>query len=152
MLPYHWAHVPCQIKICTSYPRIIQNNILTVTVFRTCTCYCFLYSSIHAFIYDANVLEYTAGRDEECSLLTVGRWYAMSGYGVGFRRGSALREEVNEVILSMQDSGMVRFAFFKLTSVCQFYYNGQNYLSLGILSLETADFVKGRWSTKLQQR
>lgn len=75
--------------------------------------------TIHAFIYDANVLEYTAGRDEECSLLTVGRWYAMSGYGVGFRRGSTLREEVDKIILDMQDSGDIeRLEAFWLSGAC----------------------------------
>ncbi|KAL4223136.1 Glutamate receptor ionotropic [Mactra antiquata] len=75
--------------------------------------------SIHAFIYDANVLEYTAGRDETCSLLTVGRWYAMSGYGVGFPRGSTLKEEVNRVILSMQHSGDIeRLQAFWLSGAC----------------------------------
>jgi len=48
-----------------------------------------------------------AGRDEECSLLTVGRWYAMSGYGIGFIQGSPLKDEVNEIILKMQDTGNV---------------------------------------------
>lgn len=75
--------------------------------------------SIHAFIYDANVLEYTAGRDEDCSLLTVGRWYAMSGYGVGFRRGSPLKEEVDKVILMMQESGEIeRLEKFWLSGAC----------------------------------
>ncbi|XP_060599941.1 glutamate receptor ionotropic, NMDA 2B-like isoform X2 [Ruditapes philippinarum] len=76
-------------------------------------------NTIHAFIYDANVLEYTAGRDEECSLLTVGRWYAMSGYGVGFKRGSVLREEVDEVILNMQHAGDIeRLEKFWLSGAC----------------------------------
>ncbi|XP_045171588.2 glutamate receptor ionotropic, NMDA 2B-like [Mercenaria mercenaria] len=76
-------------------------------------------NSIHAFIYDANVLEYTAGRDEECSLLTVGRWYAMSGYGVGFRRGSILKDEVDAAILNMQFTGDIeRLEKFWLSGAC----------------------------------
>lgn len=70
-------------------------NIETVSLFR----------EIHAFIYDATVLEYNAGRDDECDLITVGKWYAMTGYGVGFPKGSPYIGEVNKVILELQQNG-----------------------------------------------
>jgi len=53
------------------------------------------------------VLDYMAGNDDTCSVLTVGRWYAMSGYGVGMPRGSPLRDEVDTIILNMQHSGEI---------------------------------------------
>lgn len=65
---------------------------------------------IHAFIYDATVLEYNAGRDEECDLITVGKWYAMTGYGVGFPKGSQYIGEVNKVILDLQMNGKIKNA------------------------------------------
>lgn len=36
---------------------------------------------LHAFIYDAVVLDYLAGKDPKCELITVGKWSSMTGYG-----------------------------------------------------------------------
>ena len=60
-----------------------------------------------------------AGRDEQCSLLTVGRWYAMSGYGVGLRRGSPLRDEISEILLDLQYNGEIeRLQAFWQSGAC----------------------------------
>lgn len=61
---------------------------------------------LNAFIYDATVLEYWASHDEYCKLKTVGSWYATSGYGVGFPKGSQWIDKVNKHMISFQHNGI----------------------------------------------
>ncbi|KAK2138330.1 hypothetical protein NP493_8021g00002 [Ridgeia piscesae] len=60
---------------------------------------------INAFIYDATVLEYLAAHDDKCKLRTVGNWYAMTGYGVGFPKGSKWIQQFNKYMLQFQHDG-----------------------------------------------
>ena len=60
---------------------------------------------INAFIYDATVLEYLASHDNHCKLRTVGNWYATTGYGLGFPRGSKWIKVVNKYLSQLQHNG-----------------------------------------------
>ncbi|XP_046372602.1 glutamate receptor ionotropic, NMDA 2A-like isoform X2 [Haliotis rufescens] len=96
---------------------------------------------IHAFIYDATVLEYYAGKDEECRLITVGKsWYAMTGYGVAFPKGSHWINKVNKVLLDLQEGGeMERLQKFWLAGACQKKEKtGVSSHTLGILNFTSA--------------
>ena len=61
--------------------------------------------SINAFIYDATVLDFLASHDDKCKLRTVGNWYAMTGYGIGFPKGSKWRERINKYMVQLQYEG-----------------------------------------------
>lgn len=60
---------------------------------------------LDAFIYDATVLDYLTGQDPECVLVTVGSWFAQTGYGVGFPRYSKHRARVNRLLMEYRENG-----------------------------------------------
>uniref|UniRef100_A0A1I8FP28 PBPe domain-containing protein n=1 Tax=Macrostomum lignano TaxID=282301 RepID=A0A1I8FP28_9PLAT len=80
---------------------------------------------IDAFIYDATVLQYRVGNDEDCKLKTWGNWYSMTGYGIGLPKGSKWRHRINHRILSYRSSGcgclrlLERWSKYWITGACQ---------------------------------
>ncbi|KAG7176531.1 putative Glutamate receptor ionotropic, NMDA 2A-like 3 [Homarus americanus] len=47
---------------------------------------------------------WTTPVDDECTLLTVGAWYHMTGYGIAFPRGSKHTSHFNEKLMSYKDN------------------------------------------------
>ena len=44
-------------------------------------------------------------QDDECNMLTVGSWYAMTGYGVAFPKQSKWLPPFNEKLMSYRENG-----------------------------------------------
>ena len=75
---------------------------------------------LDAFIYDASVLEYKVGRDKECSLRTVGKWYALTGYGIALPKMSKWLQPINKFMVDYQRSGYLQhLEEYWLASACK---------------------------------
>ncbi|TKS91752.1 Glutamate receptor ionotropic, NMDA 2A [Collichthys lucidus] len=78
-------------------------------------------SKLDAFIYDAAVLNYMAGRDEGCKLVTIGSGYifATTGYGIALQKGSYWKRQVDLAILAIIGDGeMEELEAQWLTGIC----------------------------------
>ncbi|XP_078692483.1 glutamate receptor ionotropic, NMDA 2B-like isoform X2 [Branchiostoma floridae x Branchiostoma belcheri] len=65
---------------------------------------------LRGFIYDSAVLEYLEGRDEDCQVITVGKTFATTGYGVAFPKGKQTywRNLINIKILLYAGQGVLQ--------------------------------------------
>lgn len=73
-----------------------------------------LCSKLDAFIYDAAVLNYMAGRDEGCKLVTIGsgKVFASTGYGIAIQKDSGWKRAVDLAILMLFGDGRTRNKVF----------------------------------------
>lgn len=49
----------------------------------------------------------TYREDSECGLLTVGSWYAMTGYGFAMPKNSKYLEKFNKKMIEYRESGLL---------------------------------------------
>uniref|UniRef100_A0A8C6V2V7 Glutamate receptor n=1 Tax=Neogobius melanostomus TaxID=47308 RepID=A0A8C6V2V7_9GOBI len=78
-------------------------------------------NKLDAFIYDAAVLNYMAGRDDGCKLVTIGSGYifATTGYGIALQKGSYWKRLVDLAILGIIGDGeMEELEAQWLTGIC----------------------------------
>ncbi|UXI14735.1 MACRO domain-containing protein 2 [Sarcoptes scabiei] len=84
-------------------------------------------AEIDAFIYDAVVLDYLVGEDNDCGLLTVGSWYAMTGYGFAMPKNSKYLETFNKKMIEYRESGdLERLRRYWFQGACKSQKNKRN--------------------------
>ncbi|XP_042201038.1 glutamate receptor ionotropic, NMDA 2B, partial [Callorhinchus milii] len=91
---------------------------------------------LDAFIYDAAVLNYMAGRDEGCKLVTIGsgKVFATTGYGIAIQKVSGWKRPVDLAILQLfGDGDMEELEALWLTGIC---HNEKNEVMSSQLDLD----------------
>ncbi|KAM9103878.1 LOW QUALITY PROTEIN: glutamate receptor ionotropic, NMDA 3B [Megaptera novaeangliae] len=64
-------------------------------------------TKLNAFIMDKLLLDYEVSIDADCRLLTVGKPFAIEGYGIGLPRNSPLTSNLSEFISCYKSSGFI---------------------------------------------
>lgn len=64
---------------------------------------------LDAFIYDAAVLNYMAGKDEGCKLVTIGsgKVFATTGYGIALQKDSRWKRPIDLALLQFLADGEI---------------------------------------------
>ncbi|KAL7988609.1 hypothetical protein Chor_007528, partial [Crotalus horridus] len=62
---------------------------------------------LDAFIMDKALLDYEVSIDAECKLLTVGKPFAIEGYGIGLPPNSPLTSNISELISQYKSHGFM---------------------------------------------
>ncbi|KAM4709907.1 glutamate receptor ionotropic, NMDA 3A [Discoglossus pictus] len=63
--------------------------------------------TLDAFIMDKALLDYEVSIDAECKLLTVGKPFAIEGYGIGLPPNSPLTSNISELVSQYKSSGFM---------------------------------------------
>uniref|UniRef100_A0A3B3YN08 Glutamate receptor n=1 Tax=Poecilia mexicana TaxID=48701 RepID=A0A3B3YN08_9TELE len=77
---------------------------------------------LDAFIYDAAVLNYMAGKDEGCKLVTIGsgKVFATTGYGIALEKDSRWKRPIDLALLQfLGDGDTERLETVWLSGICQ---------------------------------
>uniref|UniRef100_A0A8C4NDQ3 Glutamate receptor n=1 Tax=Eptatretus burgeri TaxID=7764 RepID=A0A8C4NDQ3_EPTBU len=77
---------------------------------------------LDAFIYDAAVLNYMAGKDEGCKLVTIGsgKVFATAGYGIAMQKGSKWKRSIDLALLKFLGDGEIEeLETIWLTGICK---------------------------------
>ncbi|XP_068161417.1 glutamate receptor ionotropic, NMDA 2C-like [Antennarius striatus] len=77
---------------------------------------------LDAFIYDAAVLNYMAGKDEGCKLVTIGsgKVFATTGYGIALQKDSRWKRHIDLALLQfLGDGDTQRLETVWLSGICQ---------------------------------
>ncbi|XP_078385244.1 glutamate receptor ionotropic, NMDA 2C-like [Cetorhinus maximus] len=77
---------------------------------------------LDAFIYDAAVLNYMAGKDEGCKLVTIGsgKVFATTGYGIALQKNSKWKRAIDLALLQfLGDGDTHKLHTVWLTGICQ---------------------------------
>uniref|UniRef100_A0A6Q2XMW1 Glutamate receptor n=1 Tax=Esox lucius TaxID=8010 RepID=A0A6Q2XMW1_ESOLU len=77
---------------------------------------------LDAFIYDAAVLNYMAGKDEGCKLVTIGsgKVFATTGYGIALQKDSSWKRPIDLALLQfLGDGDTQRLETVWLSGICQ---------------------------------